>query len=106
MRLPSLTHVLLQVLDVGIALNEPQQFVDDRFQVQLLGGHHREAFGQVKAHLPAEDRARAGAGAVGFVVPVLQNVAHEVKVGLHRVGYPEQSVNDLFYMPDHVVAWP
>jgi hypothetical protein len=62
--------------------------VDDRLQVQLLGGHHREALGQVEAHLPAENGAGAGAGAVGLVGAVFQHVAHQVEVGLHRIEYP------------------
>jgi hypothetical protein len=42
-----------------------------------------KTLGQVEAHLPAEHRARAGAGAVGFDVPVFEHVAHQVEVGAH-----------------------
>jgi hypothetical protein len=45
---PRCARRFLQVLDVGIALEEPQQFVDDRFQVQLLGGQQREAVARSK----------------------------------------------------------
>src|SRR3546814_4430562 len=54
---PDADAVALQVGDVGVALEEPQQFVDDRFQVQLLGGQQREALGQVEAHLVADRKS-------------------------------------------------
>jgi hypothetical protein len=56
--------VLLQIADIGVAAQEPDQLVDDRFQVQLLGRDQRKALGEVEAHLVAEHRERAGAGAV------------------------------------------
>src|SRR5690606_32087389 len=57
--------------------------VDDRAQVQLLGGDQRKALAQVEAHLPAEHAAGAGAGAVGLVRPVFEHVAQQVEVLLH-----------------------
>ena len=99
---PDADAVRLEVGDVGIALQEPQQLVHDRLQVQLLGRHHREALGQIETHLPAKDRARAGAGAVGFIVPVVENVAHQVEVGLHRVVCPAISERTILHRsPDH-----
>ena len=61
---PNADLVVLEIGDVGVALQEPQQFDDDRAQVQLLGGDEREAVGKVEAHLVAEDAQRADAGAV------------------------------------------
>ncbi|MNS85947.1 hypothetical protein D3C72_1198280 [compost metagenome] len=83
---PDADAVLLQPAHIGRALQEPQQFQDDGLQVQLLGGHHRKAFAQVEAHLVAEHRARAGAGAVGLVGARLVHMAHEVEVLFHRRG--------------------
>jgi len=34
--------------DFGVAVEEPQEFVDDRAEMELLGGDQREALGQVK----------------------------------------------------------
>ena len=51
--------------------------------MQLFGGENRKPRFQIKAHLPAENRACAGAGAVGFYVAVVQHVLHEVQVSLH-----------------------
>jgi hypothetical protein len=47
--------MVLQVLDVGVAGQKPQKFMDDRFQMQLLGRQHRKTFGQIKPHLVAEN---------------------------------------------------
>ena len=37
--------MLVQVFDVGVAAQEPEQFVDDRFDVELLGREQRKALG-------------------------------------------------------------
>ena len=52
--IPDRDAVVLQVFDVGVALQKPQQFMDDRLQVYLLGGHQRKAGVQVEAQLSAE----------------------------------------------------
>src|SRR5690606_32632704 len=78
--------VFAQVGDAGLAAQEPQQLVDDRAQVQLLGGDQREAVVQVEAHLPAEHAPRAGAGPVGLFSAVLQHVAEEIEVLPHASG--------------------
>ena len=41
--------------------------------------------GEVEAHLVAEYGTGAGAGAVGFVGAVAEDVLHEVEIGLHGV---------------------
>lgn len=63
--IPDADAVFLEVTDVGIALQEPQKFVDDGFEMQLLGGDQREAIGQRVAALQAEMADGAGARAVG-----------------------------------------
>ena len=75
--------VLVQVADVGLAAQEPQQLVDDRAQVQALGGDRGKARGEVEAHLPAEDAERARAGAVLLAHAVLEHVPHEVEILSH-----------------------
>ena len=82
--IPDRHAVFLQVANVRVALQEPQQFVDDRARVQFLGRQQREAVLQAKAHLPAEHRQRPGAGAVGLVVAVFEHMAHEVEVLAHE----------------------
>ena len=82
---PDRHAVFLEVADVGVALQEPQQFVDDGLQVAFLGGDQREALCEVEAHLVAEHADRAGAGAVGFFRAVFQHVLHEIEIGSHKV---------------------
>ncbi|CAB1370726.1 protein of unknown function [Denitratisoma oestradiolicum] len=77
--------VVFQVADVGVSLEEPEQLVDDGAGMQLLGGQQRKSCRQVETHLPAEHRASAGAGAVGFFVAVLEHVLHQVEVLAHGV---------------------
>src|SRR5947207_382360 len=75
--------MLAQVVHIGFAAQEPQQLVDDRLEMQLLGGHQRKAVRQIETHLMPEYRQRSGAGAIVFALPVVQHVAHEVEVRLH-----------------------
>jgi len=53
--------------------------------MQLLGGDHRKAFAQIKAHLVAEHRTGAGAGAVRFIVAMLKHMPHQIKVLFHAI---------------------
>ena len=84
--IPDRDLVVLQVLDVGVALQEPEQFDDDGAQVQLLGRHHREAVFEVEAQLASEDSPCARAGAVAPFEPVLQGIAQKIEILLHGSG--------------------
>jgi hypothetical protein len=72
--------------DVGFAPQEPEQFVDDGLEMQLLGGQHGEAGRQVESHLVAEDAERAGPGPVGLGPSLLEDVVHQVAVLAHGRG--------------------
>ena len=76
--IPDGDAVVLEILHVGIAGDEPQEFVDDGFQVDFLGGEEGEALGQVETHLIAENTLGAGAGAVLFHGPVGADVPKQV----------------------------
>ena len=67
---PDRDAVGLEVGDVRLAAQEPQELVHDRLRVHLLGREQREPARQVEAHLVAEHGQRAGAGAVVLAVPV------------------------------------
>ena len=47
--------VFLQVANIRISGQEPQQLMDDARPMQPLGGHCRKSFGKVEPHLVAED---------------------------------------------------
>ena len=81
---PDRDTVILEVFCVGVALQEPQQFVDDGAQVAFFGRHQREALRQIEAHLVAEHAGGAGAGAVGFFRSLVENMLHQVEIGAHR----------------------
>src|SRR5580765_7906815 len=85
---PDRHAALLQPAHVGVAAQEPEQLVEDRLDVQLLGGEQRKAVAQVEAQLPAEHRERAGAGAVGLARAALEDLAKEVQVGALAVHCP------------------
>ena len=75
---PDAYAMLLQVLHVGVALQEPEQFVDDGFQMELLGGEAGEAVVQMEAHLMAEDTDGARSGAVALFDPFGQHAVEQV----------------------------
>ena len=77
---PDGAAALLQPFHIAVAAQEPQQFIDDGFEVHFLGGHQRKTFGQVKAHLVAKHAAGAGAGAVTLAHTMLVHMAHKVFV--------------------------
>src|ERR1039458_4031608 len=51
--------------------------------MELLRGQQRESLGERKARLGPEDRISARARAVGFVLPVLQYMAQQIKILNH-----------------------
>src|SRR6185437_12166151 len=81
--IPDADAVLVQVGDIGVAAQEPEQLVHDRLDVQLLGGQQREALRQIHAYLTAEHRACTRAGAIVLAGAVRQHIAEKVEVDLH-----------------------
>lgn len=71
---PNRHPVVVQVLDVGVAVQEPKQFVDDRAQVEFLGRQARKTGLQVEPHLMAEYADRSGSGAVALPDAVVADV--------------------------------
>ena len=66
--------MVVQVLYIGLAAQEPQQLVDDAPQVQLLGGQQRESLLEVEAHLIAEHTHGACTRAVQTLGAVVQHM--------------------------------
>ena len=62
--IPDADTIFLQIGGIGIAIEEPEQLVNDGAQVALLGSHQRETFRQIEAHLMAEQGDSTGAGTV------------------------------------------
>ena len=83
--------VLVEIFDVGVAAQEPEQLVDDGFDVQLLGGDQGKARGEIEAHLMAEHRARADTRAVALFHALGEHAVHEVEVLAHERSHPADS---------------
>ena len=82
---PDAHPVFAEIFDVGIALKKPEQFVNDGFEMDFLGGNQGESLRQIEAHLVAKDADRAGAGPVVFFGAGCQHVAHQVEILFHRI---------------------
>ena len=52
---PDVDVVVEEVLDVGVSGDEPEEFMDDPFQENLLRRQEREPFLEVEPHLVSED---------------------------------------------------
>lgn len=49
--IPNGNPILIQVPDVAIAFQKPQQFVDDGFKMQFFGGEQGKSFVKIETHL-------------------------------------------------------
>ena len=67
---PDTYTMLLKIAHIGVALQEPEQFVDDGLQMELLRREQWEALRKVKAHLMTEDTECACTGTVGLLHPL------------------------------------
>src|SRR6266480_4081735 len=74
---------LAQPGDVGVSPQEPQQLVDHRRHVDLLGRDQREAVRKIEAHLMPEHRERAGPRAILLALALGADAAHQLQILLH-----------------------
>jgi hypothetical protein len=68
--------MLVQVADIGIAPQKPEQLINDRLHVQLLRCEERESgtvVAQVESRLCAKDGQRSSARAVDAVATVFEH---------------------------------
>ena len=80
---PDTHSMLLQIAYVGIAAQEPEQFVDDALQMEFFGGQQGETIIHTEAHLVTENGECARAGAVIFAHAFAEHTAAEVEILLH-----------------------
>src|SRR5262245_34846988 len=81
---PNRYAMIVEVLDVGVACQKPEQLIDDRLEMQFLGGCEGKSLRQIESHLVPEHRQRPGAGTVMLFDAVSKNVLHQVEVLAHR----------------------
>src|SRR5262245_35457191 len=79
--------MLVEITHIRRAFQEPEQLVDDRLHVQLLGGDERKALLQIEAHLVAEQSERAGPGAVRLSASALAHAGEEIEILAQRGGF-------------------
>ena len=80
---PNPNPILLQVGDVGVPFQKPQEFVDDGTQVQFFGRQHREPFAQIEPHLVPKTPQGARPSAVFTLHPILEEVVQQIQIRLH-----------------------
>src|SRR5690606_23349032 len=71
---PDSHPMILEVPDVGISLDKPKQFVDDRFEMKFFGGHQWKSLPEIKSGLITEYTPGTGTRPVSFVGPIFQNM--------------------------------
>ena len=82
---PDMDAVVHQILDVGVAPQEPQQFVDHPLEEHLFGRQQRKALRQVETHLVAEDPLGPGSRAVAPHDAFRLDPAQQIEVLFHRI---------------------
>ena len=58
--------------------------MDDRLDVQLLGGEERKAVLEIEAHLRAKQAQGAGTGAVTLFEPFVTNAGEKIEILTQR----------------------
>ncbi len=78
--IPDGDAAFVEIFDIGVAFEEPEQLVNDGFEMQFLGGENRKSVGEWKPGLGAENREGAGAGAVGLEPALFEDETEELVV--------------------------
>lgn len=78
--IPNAHAMFFQVSDIRVALQKPEEFVDDGFEVNLFGGQKGKSLIQVKSHLIAKRTQRAGTGSITFWRTVGEDVTEEILI--------------------------
>jgi len=72
--IPDLYPMVVEVSCIGIAIEKPEQLMNDGFQVKFFGGHQWETILQVKAHLVTKSTYGTGPCTVLLAGSVLQHM--------------------------------
>src|SRR5271165_3862863 len=83
--IPDRNAVRLEIGDVGVASQKPDELPHDRLDMKPLGGDERKALRKIEADLPPEQRAHSRARPVGLDRAILKRVAHQIEIGAHAV---------------------
>jgi uncharacterized repeat protein (TIGR01451 family) len=81
--IPDRDSMVVQVFHVRVPAQEPEQLVNDRFEVELFGGEKREALLKRKARLRAENRVCPGTSAVRLELTLFKHKLEQVEILRH-----------------------
>ena len=70
---PDSYTTLLQPTGIGIALQEPEQFVDDAFKMNFLSGEQGESLLEIETHLMAKDADSTSTGTVALLITFVKD---------------------------------
>ena len=96
---PNSHSMLLQIVHIGVSLEEPEELVDDGLGVQLFGCEQGETLFEVKGHLMTEDADGASAGAVVAAVAFGEDAVGQIEILFHlenKVVGGGKSGNDVY----------
>jgi len=85
---PNRDSALIEVFDIGVAAQEPEQFVNDRFEMKFFRGQEWKTILQREPCLRPENRICAGASAVFPEFAFLKNEPQKLVILQHR--HPRQ----------------
>jgi signal peptidase I len=75
--------MVVQVFDIRLAAQEPEQFIDDAFEMQLFGRDQGKSFRQVETNLVAEDAEGSRSGTIRFFCAGVEDMLEKIVVLLH-----------------------
>src|SRR5262245_10731243 len=96
--------MLLQIPDLRITGQKPQQLMNNRFQVQLLGRDQGKAFIEREPHLMSEHRQRTRARAVAFFDPAAEDKFHQVEILAHLSEFDRRLEDGEVYRSEQLLA--
>jgi hypothetical protein len=76
--------MVVEVFNVGITLQHPQQFVNNGFQVKFFRRQQGKTIIQGKPHLVPENGYRSGASSIALSYTALQHMSHHFQILLHQ----------------------
>lgn len=80
---PNRYAVIVQILDVRVAAQKPQELVHDRTRVKLFGRYQRKPIMQIEAHLVAENTSGSGSRPIAFFDAGIDDMTKKIEILLH-----------------------
>ncbi len=81
---PDSNSILIQVTDVRVPCQKPEQLVNNRFRVKFLGRHKGKTTFQIKTHLVSKDASDSGPGTIFLLSSAVENLVQQLQINLHR----------------------